>query len=176
MSIWEIILKSHISPEFFLRATNSILRDWNHRKFKAFLSSNFSQIDQDLACTTSINYIDVRTKKAEKPCTFHSSSQCWDLKNTPQKAFMYLNWAKKMVAYSLLRKAEGNLSSIFFLWMKYQVSPLFSPIEFWIKIERITQIFWECHQNHWYHDLGTRSRSRSYIAIASEISLDFGWF
>ena len=138
-STWEIILKSPAllhTPKFFLRAFYEIGITGNSKPLWAQISHKSIKI---LLAPPQLTILTFGQKKERKKNPVHFTalySEIW--KNTPQKAFMYLNWAKKkMVAFSLLKvKAEkGNLSSIF-LWMKiYPVSPLFSPIEFWIKIE-----------------------------------------
>ena len=181
-STWEIILKSPAllhTPKFFLRAFYEIGITGNS---KPFWASNFSLIDQDLACTTSINYIDVWTKKRkkEKPCTFHSTSQ-WDLKKYAPKSFYVLELSKKkMVAFSLLKvKAEkGNLSSIFFM---NENIPSFTPFfAHWIlDKKRELNIYNSEFSGNAIKIIDIMiwgGRSDAMPCIASEISLDFGWF
>ena len=180
-STWEIILKSPAllhTPKFFLRAFYEIGITGNSKPLWAQISHKSIKI---LLAPPQLTILTFEQKKERKKNPVHFTalhSEIW--KNTPQKAFMYLNWAKKMVAFSLLKvKAEkGNLSSIFFM---NENIPSFTPFfAHWIlDKKRELNIYNSEFSGNAIKIIDIMiwgGRSDAMPCIASEISLDFGWF
>ena len=170
----------HIKSKFFLRAFYEIGITGNSKPLWAQISHKSIKILLAPPQLTILTF-EQKKRKKEKPCTFHSTSQ-WDLKKYAPKSFYVLELSKKkMVAFSLLKvKAEkGNLSSIFF--MNENIVPSFTPFfAHWIlDKKRELNIYNSEFSGNAIKIIDIMiwgGRSDATPCIASEISLDFGWF
>ena len=180
-STWEIILKSPAllhTPKFFLRAFYEIGITGNSKPLWAQISHKSIKI---LLAPPQLTILTFGQKKERKKNPVHFTalySEIW--KNTPQKAFMYLNWAKKNggVQFAQSKSRKGELRQHFFM---NENIPSFTPFfAHWILDKnRELNIYNSEFSGNAIKIIDIMiwgGRSDATPCIASEISLDFGWF